>query len=115
MILSALCGLAVLTILIGRVSGRGAFVAHGETKAPRAAQLALRPLAAGAVVAVIWGWGVAQFPYLLPTSLKISQSAAPPETLGAVIVVFIAAAVLVLPSLGLLYWLSQRDLLEGER
>ena len=26
------------------------------------------PLAVGAVVAVIWGWGVAQFPYLLPTS-----------------------------------------------
>ena len=26
---------------------------------------------------MIWGWGVAQFPYLLPTSLKIGQSAAP--------------------------------------
>ena len=31
--------------------------------APAAARL-LRPLAAGAVIAVIWGWGVAQFPYL---------------------------------------------------
>ncbi len=72
---------------------------------------ALRPLAAGAVVAVIWGWGVAQFPYLLPTSLKITQSAAPADTLGTVIVVFIAAAVLVLPALGLLYWLTQKELL----
>jgi cytochrome d ubiquinol oxidase subunit II len=71
----------------------------------------LRPLAAGAVVAVIWGWGVAQFPYLLPTSLKITQAAAPPDTLATVIVVFIAAAILVLPALGLLYWLSQRELL----
>jgi cytochrome d ubiquinol oxidase subunit II len=71
----------------------------------------LRPLAAGAVTAVIWGWGVAQFPYLLPTSLKITQSAAPPDTLASVIVVFIAAAVLVLPALGLLYWLSQREIL----
>jgi cytochrome d ubiquinol oxidase subunit II len=60
---------------------------------------------------VIWGWGVAQFPYLLPTSLKIAQSAAPPDTLAAVIVVFIAAAILVLPALGLLYWLSQKELL----
>jgi cytochrome d ubiquinol oxidase subunit II len=92
-ILSGVCGLAVLAMLL---SG---------------ARRGLRPLAAGAVIAVIWGWGVAQFPYLLPTSLKISESAAPHQTLGAVIVVFIAAAVLVLPALGLLYWLSQRELI----
>ena len=58
------------------------------------------------MIAVIWGWGVAQFPYLLPTSLKISEAAAPPDTLATVIVVFIVAAILVLPALGLLYWLS---------
>jgi cytochrome d ubiquinol oxidase subunit II len=92
-ILSAACGIALLAVLW------------------RGGRRPLRPLAAGAVTAVIWGWGVAQFPYLLPTSLKIAQSAAPPDTLGAVIVVFIAAAVLVLPALGLLYWLSQRELL----
>jgi cytochrome d ubiquinol oxidase subunit II len=92
-ILSAACGIALLAVLW------------------RGGRRPLRPLAAGAVTAVIWGWGVAQFPYLLPTSLKITQSAAPPDTLGAVIVVFIAAAVLVLPALGLLYWLSQRELL----
>ena len=63
------------------------------------------------MIAVIWGWGVAQFPYLLPTSLKITQSAAPPDTLSTVIVVFIVAAILVLPALGLLYWLSQKELL----
>jgi hypothetical protein len=69
------------------------------------------PARAGAVVAVIWGWGVAQFPYLLPTSLKIGQAAAPDPTLDAVLIVFVVAAVVVLPSLGLLYWLSQRELL----
>ncbi len=74
----------------------------------------LRPLAGGAVIAVIWGWGVAQFPYLLPTSLKIGEAAAPNSTLNVVFIVFAIAAVLVLPSLGLLYSLSQRDLLEGE-
>jgi cytochrome d ubiquinol oxidase subunit II len=92
-ILSALCGLGVL-LLLASARRRG-----------------LRPLAVGAVVAVIWGWGVAQFPYLLPTSLKIAQSAAPPDTLAAVIVVFLVAAVLVLPALGLLYWLSQKRLI----
>jgi cytochrome bd ubiquinol oxidase subunit II len=92
-IVSALCGVGLLVALL------------------RGGRRPLRPLAAGAVVAVIWGWGVAQFPYLLPTSLKITQAAAPPDTLATVIVVFIAAAVLVLPALGLLYWLSQRELL----
>jgi cytochrome d ubiquinol oxidase subunit II len=63
---------------------------------------------------VIWGWAVAQFPYLLPTSLKIGEAAAPDSTLDVVFIVFAAAAVLVLPSLGLLYALTQRDLLEHE-
>jgi cytochrome d ubiquinol oxidase subunit II len=95
-ILSAVCGLALLAVLL------------------RGGRRPLRPLAAGAVVAVIWGWGVAQFPYLLPTSLKIGAAAAPDPTLEVVFVVFGAAAVLVLPSLGLLYALSQRDMLEHE-
>jgi cytochrome bd ubiquinol oxidase subunit II len=92
-IASALCGLAVLLLLL------------------RGGRRGMRPLAAGAVVAVIWGWGVAQFPYLLPTSLKISESAAPDPTLDSVLIVFAAAAVVVLPALGLLYCLSQRELL----
>ncbi len=92
-IVSILCGFGVLALLLGR-GRRG-----------------LRPLAAGAVIAVIWGWGVAQFPYLLPTSLKIGEAAAPGPTLDAVLVVFVVAAIVVLPALGLLYWLSQRELL----
>jgi cytochrome bd ubiquinol oxidase subunit II len=92
-IASVLCGFGVLGLLLGR-GRRG-----------------LRPLAVAAVVAVIWGWGVAQFPYLLPTSLTIAEAAAPDPTLDAVLIVFAAAAVVVLPSLGLLYWLTQRELL----
>jgi cytochrome d ubiquinol oxidase subunit II len=96
-IASAACGLALLALLL-RPAGGGL----------------IRPLAAGAVAAVVWGWGVAQFPYLLPTSLRIDQAAAPDPTLTVVFIVFGVAAVLVLPSLALLYTLSQRDLLEGE-
>jgi cytochrome d ubiquinol oxidase subunit II len=95
-IASALCGLGLLAVLL------------------RGGRRPLRPLAAAAVVAVIWGWGVAQFPYLLPTSLEIGEAAAPGSTLNVVFGVFAVAAVLVLPSLGLLYVLSQRDLLEHE-
>ena len=93
-VVSVLCGLGVLALLLG------------------GARRGLRPLAIGAVVAVIWGWGVAQFPYLLPTSLTIGESAAPDPTLDSVLIVFGAAAVIVLPALGLLYWLTQRELLD---
>jgi cytochrome bd ubiquinol oxidase subunit II len=110
-IASALCGLALLAVLLRGSTGRN--VDPGSTFRPIGA-LFLRPLAAGAVVSVIWGWGVAQFPYLLPTSLRIDQAAAPDPTLTTVFIVFAVAAVLVLPSLGLLYTLSQRDLLEPE-
>jgi len=95
-VLSLLCGTALLAVL--RRGGRRP----------------LRPLAAGAVTAVVWGWGIAQFPYLLPTSLRIDQAAAPDATMTIIFIVFAVAAVLVLPSLALLYTLAQKDLLEAE-
>jgi cytochrome d ubiquinol oxidase subunit II len=94
-VLSGICGLAALGLL---VSGR---------------HTGLRVAAVGAGVAMIWGYFAAAFPYMLPTSLKISDGAAPSATLTSVIVVFGAAAVLVIPSLILLYTLSQRSTLES--
>ena len=97
-IASAICGAAVL-VLLHRRARRGA-----------------RPLAVGAVVAIVWGWGVAQHPYLLPQTLTIDDGAAPSDTLTGLLIVFGAAIVLVIPSLALLYTLAQRDLVrEGER
>ncbi len=95
-ILSLICGAAAIAVLM------------------RGGRKPLRPLAGAAFVAVIWGWAVAQFPYLLPTSLRIDQAAAPDATLTVVLIVFGVAAVLVLPSLFLLYTLAQKDLLESE-
>jgi cytochrome bd ubiquinol oxidase subunit II len=80
----------------------------------RGAHRGLRPLAVAAVVAVIWGWGVAQYPYLLPTTLTIEQGAGASETLTAVLVLFGVAVVVVLPALAILYTLDQRSLLEEE-
>ncbi len=92
-----LCGVAVL-VLLRRGARRGA-----------------RPLAVGAVAAVVSGWGVAQHPYLLPQTLTIDDAAAPSATLTAVLIVFGIAIVLVIPSLALLYTLAQRDLIaEGD-
>jgi cytochrome d ubiquinol oxidase subunit II len=95
-IASAVCGAGVL-VLLWRGERRGA-----------------RPLAVGAVVAVIWGWGVAQYPYLLPQALTIKDGAAASATLTAVLIVFGVAVVVVLPALGFLYTLAQRSVLEGE-
>ncbi len=93
-IASFVCGVAVL-VLLNRGTRRGA-----------------RPLAVGAVVAVIWAWGIAQHPYLLPQVLTIGAAAAPSTTLTTVLIVFGVAAVVVLPSLGLLFTLVQRNFVE---
>jgi cytochrome bd ubiquinol oxidase subunit II len=80
----------------------------------RGARRGGRPLAVGAVVTVIWGWGAAQFPYLLPTSLTIEEGAGASQTLTTVLIVFGVAVVVVLPALALLFVLDQRSLLEEE-
>jgi cytochrome d ubiquinol oxidase subunit II len=96
-------------VLMSLVCGVGALVLLW-----RGASRGVRPLAVAAVVAVIWGWGVAQHPYLLPQTLTIDEGAGASETLTAVLVVFGMAVVIVLPALGLLFTLDQRSLLEEE-
>jgi cytochrome d ubiquinol oxidase subunit II len=73
---------------------------------------ALRPLAIGAVVAVVAGWAVAQYPYLLPETLTVEEGAGDGAALTALIVVFIAALLIVVPALALLFRLAQRQALE---
>lgn len=68
----------------------------------------VRESAAAAVALVVCGWGVAQYPYLLGTHLTISEAAAPDATLAVVVAVACVAAVLILPSLILLFRLSGR-------
>jgi cytochrome d ubiquinol oxidase subunit II len=58
------------------------------------------------------GWAVAQNPYLLPKKLTIAQAAAPSATLTTILIIFGVAIVLVLQSIGLLFTLVQRNLLE---
>jgi cytochrome bd ubiquinol oxidase subunit II len=60
----------------------------------------------------VWGWGVAQYPYLLPEKLKIADAAAASSTLTGVLIVFGVAVVLVLPSIVLLFTLAQRNVIE---
>jgi len=93
-LLSPICGVAVLLLL------------------RRGARRGTRLLAAGAVVAVIWGWAVAQHPDVLPPSLTVSDAAASSETLKTLLIVFGVAVLVVLPAIGLLFTLVQRNLVE---
>jgi cytochrome d ubiquinol oxidase subunit II len=63
--------------------------------------------ASAAVAAVVAGWALAQQPVVLP-GLTVSQAAAPRETLVAVIIAVVAGALVLFPSLGLLFSLVLR-------
>jgi cytochrome d ubiquinol oxidase subunit II len=95
-VLGAGCGVGALVLLV-RDAARGA-----------------RALAVVAVAALVGGWGVAQWPYLLPESVTVADAAAPSGTLTALLVTVALAAVLVLPGFGLLFVLVQRQLLPDE-
>jgi cytochrome d ubiquinol oxidase subunit II len=72
-----------------------------------------RVLAVGAVVSVVWGWGIAQFPDILPGALSLAHAAAPAGSLDALLVLFVIAALVLGPSIVLLYTLDQRSRLES--
>ena len=93
-IISALAGLAALALVLRGVHRYARFAA------------------AVAVASVILGWGVAQWPYILPQTLTVEDAAAPSGTLNALFAVFGIAAVTVVPSLILLYVLDQRTVLD---
>ena len=95
-IVSAVCGAGSL-VLLTRHAERGA-----------------RVLAVGAVASIVIGWGVAQWPYLLPETLEVTDAAAPSGTLGALIVATVGAVIIVVPGFVLLYILDQRSLLPDE-
>jgi cytochrome d ubiquinol oxidase subunit II len=61
-----------------------------------------RYTAAAAVAAVIAGWALAQSPLLLP-GLTVRQAAAPHDTLVVVTIAVLGGAVILFPSLGLLF------------
>jgi len=97
--------LVVVSVILG--STTLLLLARGVTRG-------IRAIAAGAVTAIVWGWGLAQLPAILPGSLTIDAAAAPAGTLDALIVISIAAAVTIGPSLALLFVLDGRRRLEAD-
>jgi cytochrome d ubiquinol oxidase subunit II len=68
-----------------------------------------RVAAALAVITVIWGWAVAQYPYLLQPALTVHAAAAPDTTLRAMLISLLVGAALLVPSLVFLFTLFQRS------
>ena len=97
--------LVVVSVILG--STTLLLLARGVTRG-------IRAIAAGAVTAIVWGWGLAQLPAILPGSLTIDAAAAPAGTLDALVVISIAAAVTIGPSLALLFVLDGRRRLEAD-
>ncbi|MDZ4232934.1 MAG: cytochrome d ubiquinol oxidase subunit II, partial [Dietzia sp.] len=65
--------------------------------------------AAAAVGSVITGWGVGQYPWLLVDEVTISDAAGADATLAGLLVVVALAAVIVLPALGYLLYITQTE------
>jgi cytochrome d ubiquinol oxidase subunit II len=68
-----------------------------------------RLTAVAAVTAVITGWGVAQYPWMLVDEVTIEEAAGAPATLTGLLIVVVLAAVIVLPALVYLFWLTQSE------
>jgi cytochrome d ubiquinol oxidase subunit II len=66
------------------------------------------------VGSIVYAWGLAKHPYMLPTSVTVEQAAAAPDTLRWLLIVIGVALVLVLPPLAVLYRLDLRGALEPD-
>ncbi len=72
-------------------------------------RLAFGRMAAGvATIAVLWGWGVGQYPDLLPGAASVTDFAASPPVLRALIWAFVAAIAIAIPALVYLFTLTER-------
>ena len=70
---------------------------------------AARLAAAAQVSLILWGWALAQFPFVIPTTLTIRQGAAPRVTLELLALGLSAGAVILLPSLRYLFRTFKRQ------
>jgi cytochrome d ubiquinol oxidase subunit II len=100
---AGLTGRALPLVLISVAAG---VVSLGLLVARR--YLLVRVSAALAVTAVLWAWGAAQYPMLLP-GLTVDQAATHTTVLRPVLWVLLAGATLLVPSLLYLYTLFQRE------
>ena len=104
-----LTGVALPLVIVSLLAGAAALLLILLRR-----QWLLRVIGGLSVAAVVAAWGIAQYPYLFPTSLNMAAAAAPSASQLAEIAVIGMAAVLVAPSFAFLYWLQQHGRLEHD-
>jgi cytochrome d ubiquinol oxidase subunit II len=72
-----------------------------------------RVLTVAAVGSMVFAWGFAQSPYLLPGRLTIAEAIAPPGTQAVLLLVTALLVLLLAPGMAILYYLDQRNTLES--
>ena len=97
-----LLGRAAPLLVVAAIAGLAAVVLLYR----RSYSLASLP-AVAAVGSVVTGWGVGQYPWMLVDQVTIRDAAGAQPTLVGLLIVVALAAVIVLPALGYLYWLTQ--------
>ncbi|MEU4820117.1 cytochrome d ubiquinol oxidase subunit II [Micromonospora aurantiaca] len=97
-------GRALALVLLSFAAGLGSLVliATGRYRA-------VRVTAALAVAAVLWAWGAAQYPDLLPPDLTVTEATGDPTVLATVLAVLAVGALLLAPSLLWLFGIFQRS------
>jgi len=103
--------------LSGGLTGRAAPLVIASALAGSATLLLLlkrrfaiaRITAVTAVAAVLLGWGVGQYPWLLVDQVRIEGAAGASATLAALLVVLGLAILVVLPALAYLFWFTQSE------
>ena len=98
-----LTGRALPVIVLSAVGGVTALAALWRER-PALARVG----AVVAVASVVAGWGVAQYPWVLVDTATLNAAAGNRATLWGLIVVFVVAAITVVPALLYLYVLTQR-------
>jgi cytochrome d ubiquinol oxidase subunit II len=91
-------------VVLSVVAGLAAFVLLVRRRYAHA-----RVASALAVTAILVGWAVAQYPYVLVPDVTIEEAARGRATLVAMLVALVSGAVILVPALVYLYVLFQRS------
>jgi cytochrome d ubiquinol oxidase subunit II len=100
----ALTGQGFPELLVSAVAGVASLVLLWRRR-----YVAVRVTAALAVIAIIWGWGIAQYPIILYPDLTVTAAAADPTVLRHALWVFAVGALVLIPSLAWMFVLFQRE------
>ena len=92
-----------LLVIVSLLCGMGSLIAVARRKFFQAVVAS-----SGAVASVIWGWGISQYPIIVPPTVTSDLAKAPNNVLWAMILISAAGAVFLLPSLAYLFILFKR-------